>query len=185
MSAERHLLRASRAPSAARIVAGGVAALAERLARDEAGRAFERGRDAGRAEAAQGAARALEAAVARLEEERDRVLEALAGDAVGLAVAIARTLVRAEIEAGRADVERIVRETLAASGVGRGACVVHLHPADAARLERVSFRAGTRIEADHEVARGDVHVTTPWGVLVRDVDASLDAIAERIRGEFA
>ena len=185
MSADRVVLRASRAPSRVRVAAGDGAALSARLEREASERAREEGREAGRREALEGAARALEAAVARIEAEREVALAALSAEAVDLAVAIARTLVRCEIEAGRADVERIVRDTLAASGVGRGACVVHLHPADAARLERVSFRAGTVIESDHEVARGDVHVTTPWGVLVRDVDGSLDAIAERIRGEIA
>lgn len=184
MSADRHVLRASRAPTRARVVPGDGPALAARLERESLERVREQGREDGRREAEETAARALEAAVARIEAERDQALGALAGQAVDLAIAVARTLVRCEIDAGRADVERIVRETLAASGVGRGACVVHLHPADAARLERVSFRAGTVIESDHEVARGDVHVTTPWGVLVRDVDASLDAIAERIRGEI-
>ena len=80
--------------------------------------------------------------------------------------------------------ERIVRETLQAAGVGRGTCVVHLNPSDAARLADVVFRAGTTLESDPEVAPGDVHVTTPRGLLVRDVEAAVASIGERLRGDL-
>jgi hypothetical protein len=76
-----------------------------------------------------------------------------------------------------------VRETLSASGVERGPCVVHLHPEDAARLSEVRFRSGTRIEADEGVARGDVQVSTPQGLLVRDLEDCLGAIAAGLHGE--
>ena len=57
-------------------------------------------------------------------------------------------------------------------------------PSDAERLKPLPFRSGTKIEADPEVAPGDVHVTTPHGVLVRDQDEVLEAIRNRIRGEL-
>ncbi|MCZ6596396.1 MAG: FliH/SctL family protein [Planctomycetota bacterium] len=135
-----------------------------------------RGRDL----AAREAARALEAAVERLDAFREEAAEALSRTAVELTLAIAKHLLRAEVEAGRYDLERVVREMLQESGVGRASCTVHLHPADAAALEGVPFRAGTKVEADIGVPRGDVHVETPQGLFVRDLEDALESIGERL-----
>jgi flagellar biosynthesis/type III secretory pathway protein FliH len=131
------------------------------------------------------AAAALDAACARLDQAREEAAASLALHAVQLAVEIAQTLVRAEVSAGRHDLEAIVREALAASGVGRGDCVVHLNPLDAAAVADVRFRAGTRIEADEAVRRGDVQVSTPHGLLVREIPEALRSIHERLLGELS
>ncbi len=131
------------------------------------------------------AALALDAACERLDQAREQAAALVARTAVDLAVEIARTLVRSEIDAGRHNLEAMVREALAASGAGRGACVVHLHPLDAAELADVKFRAGTALEADDAVLRGDVHVSTPQGLLVRELDEALRSIRERLRAEVA
>jgi flagellar biosynthesis/type III secretory pathway protein FliH len=89
--------------------------------------------------------------------------------------------VRAEVDAGRYDIEKIVREALQVSGAGRSECVVHLHAEDMKRLSGIAFRSATRLEADPEISRGDVHVSTPRGVVVRDLDAALASIGERLR----
>jgi flagellar biosynthesis/type III secretory pathway protein FliH len=114
----------------------------------------------------------------RAREETDR---AVAEDSAKLALVIAREIVRAEVAAGRYDIERIVREALQVSGVGRAECVVHLHAEDVKRLSSIAFRSATRLEADPEVSRGDVHVSTPRGVVVRDLDAALASVAERLK----
>lgn len=145
---------------------------------------FERGVQEGRRKAADDAAGALNRAAEKLEEACARLVPGLASSAVDLAVEIARSIVRAEVVQNHHDIEKIVRETLAASGVGRGACVVHVNPSDAERLKPIAFRSGTKIEADPEVPAGDVHVTTPHGVLVRDQDEVLAAIRTRIHGEM-
>ncbi len=168
----------------ARIVDESVAAMRSRWDGEGVASAFARGVAQGEQQALANSAGALDRAVAALDTARERAEQELARAAVELATEIARTLVRAEIDAGRYDIERIVREALAASGVGRRACVVHLNPVDAERLKSVPFRSATVIEPDLEVARGDVHVTTPHGVLVRDVDSALGSIAERIRGDL-
>jgi hypothetical protein len=98
----------------------------------------------------------LDRAVERLEETRAAQEEQATVWAIKFGVEIARHLVRREIAAGRHDVERIVRETLAQSGVGREACVVHLAPDDLGLLEGVLFRAGTALEADPTFS-GEVH----------------------------
>ena len=173
-----------REPSSLRLFQGGEAELRERWRSSSLESAFAEGRREGEQAARAELAAALDAALAQIDALRDTALARLAQDAAQLGVEIARELVRCETKAGRHDVERIVRETLAASSVGRGACVVHLHPRDAARLERVHFRARTQIEPDPAVAEGDVHVTTPQGLLVRDLEHALDTIGERLRQEL-
>jgi flagellar biosynthesis/type III secretory pathway protein FliH len=172
-------------PKGARIVNQTRHAFATRLAHDAEARAHARGYDEGVQEALRGAAGALERASVALDEARARARDELAHDAVQLGVEIARELLRHEIDQGHYDLERIVRETLHTSGVGRAACVVHLNPLDATRLASATFRTGTQIEADPEVARGDVQVTTSRGLLVRDVEQALEAISERLRQDIA
>lgn len=144
-------------------------------------RAFARGVSQGRAEALQHAAGALLRATEALEGEQDRAAKL----AVEMALEIARVLLRREALAGNYDLEAIVRETLAVSGVDRGRCVVHVHPEDAKALESVAFRAGTVIEADVAVSRGNVQVSTPRGLMVREFEQALEAIASELRGETA
>ncbi len=166
-------------PAAARVVDGAlVAACAQAAARGRAAGLVE-----GEARALAGAAGRLDAAVERFLETSEAAARGVAEDAANLAVAIAREILRVELDAGRYDLERIVREALQASGAGRSACVVHLHPDDLQRLQGVAFRSGTRLEADPEIARGDVHISTSRGTLIRDVDAALAAVAERLKEE--
>jgi len=173
-----------RAPSLVRLFAGNEVELRQGWKSSALEQAFERGRRAGEEELRAALGSTFDAALAEIEALRESAVARLAQDAAGLALEIARELVRCETKAQRHDIERIVRETLAASAVGRGACVVHLHPRDAERMQRVNFRARTQIEADPAVAEGDVHVTTPQGLLVRDLDHALDTIGERIRQEL-
>lgn len=145
--------------------------------------ALAEGRAEAEREAQSDLLRELAAAIERLGAAREQAGAQVIEVATALAVEIARTVLRTEVGRGHYDIERIVRETLSHSGVGRGACVVHLNPGDAAALADVRFRAGTTIEADEAVARGDVHVTTPRGLLVREIDEIVRAIAERLRGD--
>lgn len=176
-------LRLERPPAAARLLAGDLRALlAARVAERERD-AREAGRREGEQAAHAAAAAALSAAAERLDASREGALDDLAHTAVDLAVEIARCLLRVELPAGRYDLEGMVREALSFSGVQRGPCVVHLNPADARRLEGVAFRAGTRVEPDEGVSPGSVHVTTPQGLLVRDLDEALRSIRERLHEE--
>ena len=127
----------------------------------------------------------LDVAVERLIAFEEEARLSLARTAAELALEIARTLLRTELARGSYDLERIVRETLSEASVGRSACVVHLHPADHARLADVRFRSGTRLEPDEGVARGDVHVETSLGLLVRDLDGALESIGKRLQEDLA
>jgi len=179
----RRTVRLDATPCGVRLAAGDGAQALARLFEQREERARALGRSEGEARALERAAGALAAAVGRLDAARDAAREDLAHTAVELAVEIVRNLLRVELPAGRYDLEGIVREALSFSGVERGPCVVHLHPADAARLEGLRFRAGTVIEPDDGVSRGSVHVTTPQGLLVRDLDEAVRSIAERLHGE--
>jgi len=170
-------------PSAVRVVDETREQYLARRARELCETYLARGRAEGERAALAKAAGALNKAGEALEEAARTASNDLARDAVRLGVEIARTLLRHEIDAGRYDMERIVRETLQASNTGRGACVVHVNPADLKRLEGIAFRAGTTLEADPEVAPADVHVTTHRGLLVRDVEEAIAAIAERLEGD--
>lgn len=176
---------ASARPAAVRVFEGGRSDLIARRRRDALEREFARGRIEGERAASIAAAGSLNRAAEVLAQTSATHCTELARDATRLAVEIARVLLRAEIDAGRYDLERIVRETLQASGIGRGACVLHLNPIDAARLKDVVLRAGTTVESDPEVPAGDVHVTTQRGLLVRDVEQALASIAERLEGDTA
>lgn len=162
--------------SGAHLLAHGEAAVRDALVK----RAHAAGESAGRA----AAGAVLDAAVESLARAEEEARSALARTATELALEIARTLLRRELARDGHDVERIVRDTLSEAAVGRAPCVVHLNPSDHARLAGVRFRGGTRIEPDDGVARGDVHVETALGVLVRDVDAALASIARRLREEL-
>jgi len=166
-----------KAPRGATLCRGGLASLLEKR--------VAQARAEGERAASVRAARSLELAAARLDAAREEAEAALARNAVALAVEIARTLVRKELLAGTHNLESMVREALAASGAGRGPCTVHLHPADIAQLESVRFRSGTELEPDEAVARGDVHVETPHGLLVRENAEALRSIHERLLGELS
>ena len=174
----------ARPPTGVRVVDGTSEAYVARVQRSTLDDAYARGLAEGERRALERGASALDAAAERLDEARTKAQPELAATAIDLAIEIARAVVRCEIEAGHHGIEKIVRETLATSGVGRGACVVHVHPTDAERLKPIPFRTGTVIEADPEVAPGDVHVTTPHGVLVRDVDDVLAAVRDRLQAEL-
>jgi len=193
MDGSERRIRVHARPVEVRVAGDDLDRISRRVLAEELAAAERRGVAEGRrqlSEEARSAVRALDKAASELEaahERAERELEAkkreLGEFAVRLAVEIARHLLRAEIDAGRYDLDRIVRETLAESGVGRGNCVVHLAPEDHAALEGARFRGGTVLEQDPSVPRGDVHVTTPDGIFVRDLDAALRRLADRLRGE--
>jgi flagellar biosynthesis/type III secretory pathway protein FliH len=172
-------------PASARAIDGnGEDALATLLA-SSCARAYTAGCAEGERRAVENAASLLHLASERIDAASEKASAQVAEFATALAIEIARVVLRTEVARGHYDLERIVRDTLHHSGVGRGVCVVHLNPADAAALANVRFRAGTTIEADEAVARGDVHVTTPRGLLVREIDEVVRAVAERLRGDAA
>ncbi len=144
---------------------------------------FEAGRTQGFAEATQSAAKALEAASDALDELRNGMTESLADSAAQLAVEMLQELLRVELVAQNYSIVNIVRSVVAEAGNSHGAMTLHVHPDDAARLADVPFRTGTTIQADPAVRPGDVELHTSQGQLVRDMDACVASIRERILAE--
>ena len=172
-----------RQPLSVAVAAGGLEDSRARITQRREREAFEAGRRAGRDEALAGACVRLDEATARWRDASLAVGESLASDSVELALTIATELVRSEVEHRRHGIEALVRDALAASGVGRGACTVHVGPEDASALASVPFRAGTRIEVDPDVPPACVQVETPQGLLVHDIDTAMASIAARLREE--
>ena len=127
---------------------------------------------------------AFRCALERLEAFGEAARRDLARTSVELALAISKRLLRTEVVHGNMDLEGVVREALQAASTERGACVVHLNPVDLEALSGVPFRAGTELRGDVEVARGDVHVETSLGLVVRELDQALDSIGERLLEEL-
>jgi len=158
-------------------------ALSALLARArEAGRA--EGREEARASVRSEAAGRLCDAVEALAEREQELVGQASRTALELGLVVARELVLREVTCGEHAVEAIVRSALSASGSGRGPCTVHVHPADAAALADVHFRAGTTVEPDPGVRQGDVQVETPMGLMVRELDECLADLSARLREEL-
>jgi len=178
-------LRTIQIPRAARIVELELDAYQDNLRSVELEQAEARGYAAGRAEALAGSSALLESAAERYDIERAELSERAGKVAAELANEIVRQLLRVEVPKGNYDIETIVREVITQGDAGYGQHVIHLHPDDAAQLADVPFRAGTSVEADPDVRRCDVRLETPQGVLVRQLDACLRDIRERLVGDIA
>lgn len=129
--------------------------------------------------ATQSAVGLLERALEELAVERQGMLTNIAEHAAQLAVEIAQELLRKELKEANYDITAIVRSVLEETSVS-GPNTLRVNPEDAAALESVSFRTGTVIESDPAIRRGDVHLETAQGVLVRDIDACLATIRENL-----
>jgi flagellar biosynthesis/type III secretory pathway protein FliH len=138
----------------------------------------------GYAEALSGKGQLIDLAAERIDRAREEAEAKLGDFASRFAEGIARELLHIELEAGHHAIEKMVRESLAQSGVGRGACEVHVHPDDAEALAPVTFRSGTTISADPGIARGSVHITTAQGLLVREVDLCIKHAADLIHAHM-
>lgn len=124
-------------------------------------------------------------AIDRLDGARQAATEQLATQAVELALGIARELLRTELSAQNYDLVGIVREALSTADAGREAVTVHVCEADAKLLEDAPLRQGTQVVIDPHLRAGDVHVETSRGVLVREIDDTLETLRERLLEELA
>lgn len=139
----------------------------------------------GHAEALAGAAAVLSQAAEDFDAGREECASEVSRAAVELGIEIARRLVRSELSTDRHDIEAIVREVLASSTGSRTTTRIHVSPSDAERLSEVTFRAATELVPDEGVPIGSVRVETPQGVIVRDIDECMLAIATRLTQEVS
>lgn len=156
-----------------------------------------------------GAERAREAALHQkartaLEQEQEQLRQALAavqqageefhrrqeeflrqaeGQLVELAMRIARKVLAQEIQAGRYEIEPIVRDAMQQVSA-RHETIVHLHPEDFARCSSLDDPARTgqvKFVSDAAVERAQCLLETAEGVVESSVETRLEDVAEALR----
>lgn len=159
----------------------------ERLLSDRERRAFERGRAQGRAEGIEQSAtlrashsQQLELLIRSLRERFDELESGGADALIDAALAIARHVVRREVEVDREAVLPALREALAVLVDQQSQPRVFLNPRDLelvrADLDADGMLKGCRFLADAAVERGGCRVETPLG----EIDARLGTRWQRV-----
>jgi len=171
LSPER--IRLPSALRAASVVSEPAEVYTRRLWAAELAAAEQRGHKRGHAEALARYADTIQKVVEGVEDAGERAVEGLAARTAVLVAAVSSQVLRQELEAGRYNIERMVRDTLATAATGRSPCTVRVHPDDAQKLAAVPFRSGTSVEADSEVAPGCVQVESAHGLVVREIEEIL------------
>jgi len=172
-------------PQAIALSAEALPELEARLSSETKTAAYEEGARDAIERATQEAVGALHQAVERVDASREQALDQLSVSAVELAVEIARQIIQVEVRAENYDLERIIRTSLSHSGMGRGSADVHVSSADFDRLSNVTFRKGTQILPNPQLSDGDVHIDSPNGLLVREIDVCLDNVREQLLEDVA
>jgi flagellar assembly protein FliH len=133
------------------------------------------------------ARQALEDGLLQLHRLREQAIQEAEGQLLHLAMDIARKVLMQEIQAGRYEVDAMVREALLHVPV-RQNVVVHLNPDDwarctMARQEDGSGRGGSiRFVADPSVQPAHCVLETPEGIIESSVEGHLADIAEALPG---
>ena len=147
------------------------------------GESFDRGYALGRDEA-EVAARAdgthdVGALIAALGRERERLDAALEEDLLELARAMARLIVRREIERDAGVLRDVLHEALAGLPRLSGQPTVRLNPDDAAALTALAPEEGVTIVADGTLERGDCRIEAGASRIDAGIDAWVSRIASR------
>ena len=161
------------APIAVRLVPESAEGYTRALWAEELAAAEQRGYERGHASALEQYAGTIQTAVDGIRVAGDRAVDGLSTRTALVVAAVSSHVLRRELDAGRYDIERMVRDTLATAATGRVPCTVRVHPDDAHRLEAVPFRTGTKVEADGDVALGCVQVESAHGLVVREIEEIL------------
>jgi flagellar assembly protein FliH len=125
---------------------------------------------------------ALAKAIEGLRVAESEVLAGAEAQVIELALAIAGKVLMQEIEAGRFQMEPVVREALR-HVPSRRDVVVHLNPQDAAAWQQgVAVSAGgLKVVADTALGRGDCLVETAEASVLATVSERLEAVAQTLR----
>lgn len=170
-------VRVIRGPAAGDSPAGGADAIDER--------SMQIALEAERAELAQ-ARRALEQAAARIGKLHEQVVADAEAHLPDLAIEIARNVLMQEIEAGRHDIEPIVRRALRSAPANREV-VVRLHPEDLAQMEKAQAAdsaapaANVRLVADSGVGRAECVVETAEGTVEARIEDELEQVKQALK----
>jgi flagellar assembly protein FliH len=125
--------------------------------------------------------RTLSAPLEALDREVEEAL-------VGLAVAVARHLIRRELKLDPSQVIAVVREAVSVLPVAARAVRLHLHPSDAAIVrERMRLTEGEesawQLREDPSLTRGGCRVSTEVSEVDATVESRLAAVVASVLGE--
>lgn len=136
--------------------------------------------------ALQSARAALASGAAELVEFRKKLIEETDEQLFMLAMGIAKKVLAQEIQAGRYDIEPIVREALCQVPTHQDV-VIRLNPADYTQCEMAHDQdgagagGGVRFLSDPNIAPAECLVETPEGAVDSSCEARLAEIAEVLR----
>jgi flagellar assembly protein FliH len=123
---------------------------------------------------------AMQAAVGRINDAREALLRGVEEQLLELAIDVAAKVLVQEIQAGRHEIEPIVREALE-HVPQRTDVTVHLNPADLADCLPENLDDGElRLVADPSVPRAGCRLDTPQGVVESSPIGRLEDIAEAL-----
>lgn len=133
---------------------------------------------------------ALTDATLRLVQDREQILLQWEKSAIGLSIAIARRIVRRELQASPEPPRALIAEALELAS-GASSIVLKLHPDDVAELETSSSEwrqllTGHRnlsVDADVTLARGDCRVETPEGEIDGRIETQFSRIVTELWGD--
>lgn len=131
------------------------------------------------------AAGALQEAAGQLRLLQAQFRQEAEQQVLDLAIDVARKVLMQEIQAGRYEIEPIVREALHRVPVGRPVAV-HLNPDDLSRCPMAAdgaepSQAGVTFVADASVAPGQCRLESDQGVVGASVEAHLAEVSEALR----
>ena len=129
---------------------------------------------------------ALEAGLEQISSLREEMIREAESQLLDLALDVARKVLMQEIQAGRYEIDPIVKEALQRVPP-RQDVVAHLHPEDwrlsqmAQGADSPSAAGSIRFVADPSVSRGECVLETIEGIVVSAVDDHLDTIADALK----
>ena len=132
--------------------------------------------------------RALQHAAEQFHKAQDELVRETEGHVVELALEIARKVLMQEIQAGRYEIEPIVREALLHVSVRKNV-VAHLNPEDYAVCSMAREQSGknntgsVRFIADPTVPRAACVLDTSEGVVESSVEGHLEEVAKALKGQ--
>jgi flagellar assembly protein FliH len=154
-------LRGATKTGAHMLTAGQVEALERQVKEEARQRGYEEGLAAGKAEVASRIAR-LEALVAAFTQPFQKLEQAVEDEIVGLGIALARHLVRRELEHDPAVLHAAVADCLAVLAASVRDVTIYFNPEDAALMRQPSGGAEQRfkIASDSELGRGEIRLAS-------------------------
>jgi len=149
-------------------------------------RAHEEGYALGRQEGLSAGRAQLKQLTDALSDPLAELDEEIAREVTGLALAVARQIIRRELKTDPGEVVGAVREALTALPLGAQHISVHVHPDDMDLVKDAlavpEDGQGWRILGDPTLSRGGCRVLTEYSTVDATVEARLNAIAARVLG---